>query len=76
MISIELAEKFGLPPVEEYPFTELDWYTTFLIQSDYIANKIAEALYLDEEVDEDYSEVLQARKFARTKVNELRGVSV
>jgi len=44
---------------------------TFLIQTDYVANKIAEALYLGEEIDEDYSEVIQARKYARTKINEL-----
>lgn len=71
MIPTELAEKYGLPPIEEYPFGELDWYKTFLIQTDYVANKIAEALYLSEEIDEDYSEVIQARKYARTKINEL-----
>lgn len=72
-ISNELAARFHLPPVESYPFPEIDWYTTFLIQSDYIANKIAEANYLNEELDENYTDVLQARKFARQKVNELRG---
>lgn len=72
-ISLELAVKFGLPAIEDYPFTELDWYTTFLIQSDYVANKIAEAMFLGEEPDEDYTDVIQARKVARAKVNELRG---
>ena len=73
MIDLKLAEKYGLPPVEEYPFPEYDWYNTFLIQTDYVANKIAEALYLGEELDNDYTDVLQARKYARQKVNELRG---
>ena len=73
MIPNELASKYNLPPVDEYPFPEIDWYSTFLIQTDYVANKIAEALYLGEELDEDYTAVLQARKFARNKINELRG---
>ena len=76
MIPNELASKYNLPPVNEYPFPEIeeiDWYSTFLIQTDYVANKIAEALYLGEELDEDYTAVLQARKFARNKINELRG---
>lgn len=71
MISNELAARYHLPPIEEYLFPELDWYTTFLIQTDYVANKIAEASYLGEEVDKDYSEILQARKYARQKINEL-----
>ena len=73
MISNELAARYYLPPIENYPFPELDWYTTFLKQTDYVSYKIAEALYLNEEIDNDYSEVLQARKYARQKVNELRG---
>lgn len=75
MISNELAARYHLPPVEEYPFPEIDWYATFLIQTDYVANKITEATYLGEEIDEDYSEVLQARKYARQRINELRGGS-
>lgn len=71
MISRELAAKYHLPPVEEYPFTELDWYMTFLKQTDYVAYKVAEALYLGEEPDEDYTEILQARKYARTMINAL-----
>ena len=74
MIKNEIAEKYHLPPIEEYPFPEADWYHTFLIQTDYVANKIAEALYLGEEMgeeSEDYTEVLQARKYARKRINEL-----
>ena len=70
MISKELAEKYHLPPIKEYPFSERDWYHTFLIQSDYVALKIAEAAFTGESVD-DYTEVLQARAYARQKINEI-----
>ena len=72
MISNELAARFNLPPIEEYSFPEADWYQTFLIQSDYVANKIAEAMYLGETLDEDYTEVLQARKYARAMINTIK----
>ena len=73
MIPNDLALKYHLPSVDNYPFPEIDWYETFLKQTDYIANKIAESIYLGEELDDDYSDVIAARKFARNKINELRG---
>lgn len=73
MIRNELAAKFYLPPIEEYPFPEQDWYKTFLSQSDYVIIKIAEATFLGKEIDEDYSEVIEARKYARQRLNELQG---
>ena len=69
----EIAEKYHLPPIEEYPLPEADWYHTFLVQTDYVANKIAESIYLGEELDEDYAEILYARKECRAKINELEG---
>lgn len=72
MIADELAARFHLPPLEDYPFPELDYWQTLLIQSDYVANKVAEAAYLGETVDEDYTEALKARKYARKRINELR----
>lgn len=72
MITNEMAARFHLPPIEEYPFSEEDWYRTFLIQSDYVALKIAEAVYTGEPVD-DYAEVLQARAEARQMINEIEG---
>lgn len=72
MIKKEIAEKYHLPPIEEYPFPEADWYHTFLIQTDYVANKIAESIYLGEELDEDYAEIINARKECRAKINELQ----
>ena len=43
-------------------------YQTFLIQTDYIPNKIIEAQALGQTIDEDYIEILQARKFARSQL--------
>lgn len=71
MITNEMAARFHLPPIEEYPHPEVDWYHTFLIQSDYVANKIAESIYLGEELEEDYAEIVYARKECRAKINEL-----
>jgi len=68
----EIAQRFSLPTIAEYSHLELEYWYTFLIQTDYITNKIAEATYLGEKIDEDYSEVLQARKYARQRINELR----
>lgn len=67
----EIAMRFSLPKVADYPHPERDYWQTFLIQTDYAANKIAEAMYLNEELDEDYTDVLQARKYARRRINEL-----
>lgn len=71
MISKELAEKYHLPPIEEYPFPARDWYATFLIQSDYCALKAAEAVYLGKEADEELTAVIEARAYARQKINEI-----
>ena len=70
MITNEMAARFNLPPIDEYPFPEIDYYKTFLIQSDYVTNKITESLYFDEE-PEDYTDVLLARQYARRMINEL-----
>lgn len=43
-------------------------YQTFLIQTDYIPNKIIEAQALGTALEEDYTEVLQARAFARKQL--------
>lgn len=71
MITNELAEKFHLPPIEEYPFPARDWYATFLIQSDYVALKAAEAVYLGKEADEELAEIIEARAYAREQINAL-----
>lgn len=68
------------PSLEEYrqdygdtPDVELLYYRTYLIQTDYVAAKLAEAVYTGEAVDRDYSEVLQKRDYARQRINELEG---
>lgn len=68
------------PSLEEYrqdygdtPDVELLYYRTYLIQTDYVAAKLAEAVYTGEAVDRDYSEVLQKREYARQRINELEG---
>ena len=71
MITSDMAARFHLPPIEEYPFPELDWYHTFLIQSDYVALKVAEAVYLGTTPDEDITGVIEAREYARQRINEL-----
>ena len=71
MISVELAAKYHLPPIEEYPFPEIDWYTTFLKATDYIICKLVEASYLGEKLEKDYTELIKARRYARDMVNKL-----
>lgn len=68
MISIEMAERYHLPPIEKFHHSTRDYYTTFLAQSDYVTAKTMEAQLLGESV-EDYREVLEARRFAREQVN-------
>lgn len=71
MITNDLAAKFHLPPIEEYPFGDRDWYSTFLIQSDYVALKAAEAVYLGKKADEELAEIIEARAYAREQINAL-----
>jgi len=47
----------------------LTGYMTFLIQTDYIPNKIIEAQVLGTSLNEDYTEILQARQIAREQIN-------
>ena len=66
MISKELAEKYHLPPIEEYQFGEHDWYETFLIQSDRdTLRAIEEQLLGTAKRGTDYTELLNARAEAR-----------
>lgn len=46
-------------------------YQTFLIQTDYVPNKIVEAQALGIELDQDYTEILHARAFARAQMSML-----
>lgn len=70
MITDEMAARFHLPPLEEYDFEPLQYYHAFLSETDYVVAKIAEAMYQGE-TPEDYTDVLEARRFAREQINEL-----
>lgn len=60
--------------------TELTYYKTYLIQTDYVVAKIAEANYLGVEVGSEdkvrYDEILQQRALARVKINELESTDL
>ena len=75
--TIEMLKKYNMLSLEGYKEmfgdnqdTELEFYRTFLIQTDHIPNKIIEAQILGKSAD-DYTEVLNLRKIARLKINEL-----
>ena len=70
MITKELAEKYHLPPIEEYPFGERDWYETFLIQSDKDTLAAIEAQLLGAKGG-DYTELLSARAEARAAIEKI-----
>lgn len=70
MITKELAEKYHLPPIEEYPFGEMDWWETFLIQSDRdTLAAIEEQILGGAKRGADYTELLAARQEARQAIN-------
>ena len=53
--------------------TRILYYKTILIHTDYVAAKLAEAVYLGEPVEEKYGQVLEQRRQARQKIRELTG---
>lgn len=66
----ELAEKYHLPPIEEYPFPERDWWETFLIQSDRdTLAAIEEQILGGAKRGTDVTELLAARQEARQAIN-------
>ena len=71
MISKEMAEKYHLPPIEEYPFGERDWYWTFLVQSDHDTLKALEETILGGKKGDDFTELLTARQEARQNLEAL-----
>ena len=67
-----LEQKYCLPPFdsERVQNDELTYWYTFLQQTDHIPAKIAEAMYCGE-TTEDYTEILDARKLCRKRINEI-----
>lgn len=55
--------------VEGTENAEAAFYQTFLLKTDYVPNKIIEAQALGVELNQDYTEVLQARAFARAQLS-------
>lgn len=64
MIPKEIYEKYHLADITEYE-TESVFYETFLIQTDFIPNKILEGVATSEE----YADELYYREFARQQID-------
>lgn len=80
---MELTEaqrkRFHMAPLAQYlddfghsADTEISWYCTFLLQSDYIIHKITEAQLLGHDYDPEDLAVLELRGQARRRINELQ----
>lgn len=68
-----------MPPIEQYiadfgdsTRTRMTYYRTYLMQTDYVAAKIAECAYLGQPVEEKYNAILQKREEARQAINQLQ----
>lgn len=64
MIPKEIYEKYHLADITEYE-TESVFYETFLIQTDFIPNKIIEGVA----TSADYADELYYREFARKQID-------
>ena len=76
MVPKEIYEKYNMVSLEEYKNefgdsfdTEKMFYETFLIQTDFIPNKILEGVATSEE----YADELYYREFARQELDKLNG---
>lgn len=76
MIPEKLLARYHMACMEDYENMaggrkqgEYVFYRTFLIQTDYVPNKIIEAQAMGEQVDQDYTEILQARAYAREQIS-------
>ena len=68
MIPKEIYEKYHLADITEYE-TESVFYETFLIQTDFIPNKIIEGVA----TSADYADELYYREVARQELDKLNG---
>ena len=68
MIPKEIYEKYHLADITEYE-TESIFYETFLIQTDFIPNKILEGVA----TSADYADELYYREVARQELDKLNG---
>ena len=79
MIKDEVLERYHMSPLAWYkdrhgdtPATERGFYETFLEQTDHVAAKMAEAVYLGQTVDPKYAAILQYRQEARDAIGALQ----
>ena len=79
MIPTEVLNRFYMQTLDWYKEqhgdtldTEVTFYKTFLVVTDYIPSKTMEAQLAGETVNEDYSAVLQYRKEVRERINALK----
>ena len=73
-IPIEILEKYNMKSLEEYNedvgyFSETVFYETFLIQTDFVPNKILEGVA----TSTDYADELYYREVARQELDKLNG---
>ena len=68
MIPKEICEKYHLADITEYEIESV-FYETFLIQTDFIPNKILEGVATSEE----YADELYYREVARQELDKLNG---
>lgn len=78
MIADYILQRYHIGDIKDYTALEGSlkageetMYRTFLLHTDYIPNKIIEAQALGTPLDQDYTEILQARAYARQRLSEL-----
>lgn len=76
MIADYILQRYHIGAIEDYAALEGSqkageetMYRTFLLHTDYVPNKIVEAQALGIPLDQDYTDVLQARAYAREQLD-------
>lgn len=76
MIADYILQRYHIGAIEDYAALEGSQkageetlYRTFLLHTDYVPNKIVEAQALGIPLDQDYTDVLQARAYAREQLD-------
>lgn len=78
-LSKEELQRFHMNTLDEYKadfgdslFIEIEYYETFLIRTDYIVLKMAEAKILEVSLNKADMNILTCRSCARDRINELQ----
>lgn len=81
MIPQDILNKYGMKTLDGYKEdfgdsidTEIVFYKTFLVQTDYIDNKILEGIVYGkspEELKSKYGDILEIREYCREQINRL-----